>query len=245
MAYQRRLSVIVFGAALLSLCHVAMFPSVSLATGELSPRSTYFEENALIPIVRRATLSVQQADEQGSGALSLCGTFEELGLPCTVSGENQLVHTEARPAFVDSAQEAIVLVFILPDFDSLKDLARWLHSIQRAQWLSKTVVLLASGDYHTFLKITDTVPFSEIHLHRLSLFYFFRAQWEQTTARRSGLKGSFRQRQLHVQASFRRRLGRYVQVSLLTVVFGLDPSVVSWQNYELQGKEQNCQIWTW
>lgn len=133
----------------LAALHWLLFPLISLSTGELKPRSTFFEHKDLIPhSASTSYLNLEANDIRSVESVpSVCGHFESFGLPCLLQGST-MAWSYATPYFIDDAEDIIVVVVEL-EFESAKSTsetmhraASFLHQLRGGRWLAKTVVFL-------------------------------------------------------------------------------------------------------
>ncbi len=131
-----------------AFAHFLAFPLISLSTMEFKPRSTYIEENSLLP----ASLSTYELPivESSLGLGDRCEDFEALGFSCFRRPNLMFIIT--RPSFYDDNKDILVIV-ALPDrspengpnssiFSRTELFSRFLGHLDDGRYLSKTIVLL-------------------------------------------------------------------------------------------------------
>lgn len=130
---------------LLALVHIAMFPLVSISTGEMKPRGTYFEENSLLPSLATSTysqpLSLDKLQKTTKSSIQLCQFLESEGLPCYHG--SSFIWSVVKPYFIDEGKEVLVLVALSNNDCSIAaHLIALLKHMKHERWLTKSVVLL-------------------------------------------------------------------------------------------------------
>jgi len=202
----RQFNLIISSVVVVAL-HWFLFPLVSLSTGELKPRGTFFEHKDLLPHFTSSSSFSPRAFDFAVGSeketSSVCDIFENLGHPCIWHGAS-LVWSYVTPSFVDDAEEVIVIVASHKECESasaldtnFRRLASFQNHLQDSRWLAKTVVLLvpmggnSDGALEAWLNLYLVSSVGQQHRTMMPVSGTIRAALAVNFACPSGLQGGY------------------------------------------------------